>query len=584
VTISADLDKWIDESGEVSPQQREAVYADGNFFLLSRPGSGKTRTVGIRAARLAMQSPAVRVAATSYTNVAIRQIEATIRERGVVLDSRHFTGTIHKFLLDYVLYPFAHMLQIHEPLYLIHNEEWAKWPHVVYENDQRKRLSVASLHYSTSGVFRVHTEPTIGVSREAAETSQVAQIRQCKQECRSRGLVSLSDAMFYAQKILDEHPDICTAVAQRFDEIIVDEAQDTSDVQLRCLELLHETGKLRSLVLVGDTDQSIYSFQGAHPELCKALVGSRGLAEIKLTQNFRSSQLICNVTCRFCHRTDADEAVGEHRDCQIAPEIILYDHQQLRTAVDTFQARLQTHGIHERKAVVLTRGRSFRDQINGISKRPKGVPHLVASLGRLKAASNDRRTLDRDELRRAENELARMCWGDVAMLDDSERHLHVRREVMKLIRDLPGFDGSLDDWITQTRACVKATIAVLESSPASQAHHVVRSKDAFKNMAAADVFVTDKAPLLARTVHDVKGESHASVLLVVQPRHGQTDQAGLWSQPLLGAEVDEAQKEELRIAYVALTRAERYCAVALPANVDDASLQAYLGVGFVHAA
>ena len=40
-------------------------------------------------------------------------------------------------------------------------------------------------------------------------------------------------------------------------------------------------------------------------------------------------------------------------------------------------------------------------------------------------------------------------------------------------------------------------------------------------------------------------------------------------------------EEALRIAYVALTRAERYCAVALPANVDRASLDAYLGAGFV---
>ena len=53
----------------------------------------------------------------------------------------------------------------------------------------------------------------------------------------------------------------------------------------------------------------------------------------------------------------------------------------------------------------------------------------MGSLGRLKAAYIDKRTLDRDELRRAENELARMCWGDVAMLDDSERHnvLHTHR-------------------------------------------------------------------------------------------------------------------------------------------------------------
>ena len=578
---AVDLDKWIHESGEVSSQQREAIYADGNFFLLSRPGSGKTRTVGIRTARLGMQSPAVRVAATSYTNVAIEQIRRTVRERGVVLDGRHFTGTIHKFLLDYVLYPFAHLLGIHQPLHLIYNPEWSKWPHVIYNGDAKKRLSVAALHYSISADFRLHQDPSIGISRVEATSTEITQIRRCKMQCRERGLVSPSDAMFYAQKILEDNPAICAAVAERFDEIIVDEAQDTSDVQLRCLELLHETGKLRSLVLVGDMDQSIYSFQGASPDLCEALVASCALDEIKLTQNFRSSQLICNVTCRFCQRTDADQAVGEYRDCHIGPELLLYDPKNVHTAVEAFRVRLQAHGIEESRAVVLARRRSFRDQINGIPKRPKGVPHLVASLGRLKAAHLEKRTLHRDELRRAESEIARMCWGDTAMLEQSERHLQVRCEVMKLICDLPDLSGSLHDWITEARGCVKSLLAALETSPASQAHHVVKAKDAFKSILVADVFATDKAALFARTVHDVKGESHESVLLVVQPRHGQSDQAGLWSQPLLGADVDDDQKEELRIAYVALTRAERFCAVALPTNVDQISLQAYLGVGFV---
>lgn len=581
MTTAADLDGWISDSGQVSPQQGKAIYADGNFFLLSRPGSGKTRTAGIRTARLAMQSPALRVAATSYTNVAIGQIEATIRQRGVVLDSRHFTGTIHKFLLDYVLYPFAHLLNIRQPLHLIENEKWSKWPHVIYEGDPKKRLSVASLHYTATGAFRVHKDPKIGVPREAAATSEVTQVRNCKQECRKRGLVSFSDAMFYAKKILEDHAAIRNAVAERFDEIIVDEAQDTSDVQLRCLELLHETGKLRSLVLIGDVDQSIYSFQGAHPELCKGLVAARGLTEIELTQNFRSSQLICNVTCRFCHRDEADEAVGEHRDCSIVPELILYEPKKPHAAVEAYQARLAFHGIDEKRVAVLTRGRSFRDEINGISKRPKNVPHLVAALGRLKAASQEKRTLPREDLRRAESEIARMCWGDVAVLDDTERHLQVRREVMKLIRDIPELNGSLDEWITQARGCVKTTLSRLEANPASRPHDVVRSKQAFKSVSVVDVFATDKARLLARTVHDVKGESHASVLLVVQPRRGQSNQAELWSQPLLGAQVNDDQKEELRIAYVALTRAERYCAVALPSNVEDASLRAYLSAGFV---
>jgi DNA helicase-2/ATP-dependent DNA helicase PcrA len=579
VTTAAELEKWIDESARVSEQQRAAVRAGGNFFLLSRPGSGKTRTVGIRVARLATQLLPVRVAATSYTNVAIRQIEATIRERGVVLDSRHFTGTIHQFLLDYVLYPFSHLLKIKQPLNLIMDNEWSKWPHVIYKDDLKKRLPVGMLHYTTSGAFKVHKEPAIGVSRGEAETNQVTQVRERKQDARKRGLVSGSDAMFYAQKILTDYPMIGAAVAERFDEIIVDEAQDTSDVQLKCLELLHSSGKLRSLVLVGDMEQSIYSFMGAHPDSCEELVKKLDLVEIPLKQNFRSSQAICNVTCRFCGRADADEAVGSNKDCAITPEIVLYDAANPRSAVDIYKTRLATHGIGEQHAVVLARGRKFRDRINGLSSA-EGAHRFVTALGRLRAAYVEQRTVSRDELRIAERVMAQMAWGDAALIDDSERYLAVRRTIMSLVRDLPDFDGPLSDWISETREKVKTSLALLTDEPETKPQYVVKSKKAFETATASATFSTQPTSLLARTVHDAKGESHEAVLLVVQPRHGQTDQAGLWSAPLLGQEVDKGQKEELRIAYVALTRAERYCAVALPANVDSNWLDAYVGVGF----
>jgi superfamily I DNA/RNA helicase len=580
VTALADLDNWIDQSGLVSPQQREAIRAVGNFFLLSRPGSGKTRTVGIRVARQAAKQPATRIAATSYTNVAIRQIEATVRERGVVLDNRHFTGTIHQFLLSYVLYPFGHLLKIRQPLNLIMDDEWSKWPHVIYENDLKKRLSVAALHYTSSGSFKVHSRPTIGVSREDAEASQVDQVRQCKEDARRRGLVSGSDAMFYAQKILAENPLICAAVAERFDEIIVDEAQDTSDVQLKCLELLYASGKLRSLVLVGDMDQSIYSFQGAHPTLCEELVKTCGLAEVPLKQNFRSSQAICNVTCRFCGRKDADEAVGPNQDCAILPEILLFDPADPTSAVATYRARIAVHNVDETRAVVLARRGTFRDRINGRA-RPEAVHPLVVALARMRAAQLDQRTVNQQDLRLAERVLGQMAWGDTAFTHDPELHLSLRRALMTLIGALPNFERSLHTWITEARGSVATTLATLTTTPETKAQYVVKAKAPFKDINAADTFSAPPPGLVARTVHDVKGESHEAVLLVVQPRKGQSDQAGLWSAPLLGEEVEEAEREELRIAYVALTRAERYCAVALPANVEAASLNAYLGAGFV---
>lgn len=104
------LKKLIEDQSWISEEQREAILADGNFILLACPGSGKTRTVGLRAARLGLANPPLSVAATSYTNVAVDEIRNSAREAGLIPAEPHFVGTLHSFLLRFVFYPFGHLV------------------------------------------------------------------------------------------------------------------------------------------------------------------------------------------------------------------------------------------------------------------------------------------------------------------------------------------------------------------------------------------------------------------------------------------------------------------------------------------
>jgi superfamily I DNA/RNA helicase len=385
--------------------------------------------------------------------------------------------------------------------------------------------------------------------------------------------------MFYAQKLLETYPSITEAVADRFDELIVDEAQDTSDVQMRCLELLHGTGRLKSLVLVGDVDQSIYSFQGARPERLVQLAQECGLAELRLTENFRSSQAICDVTCRFCGRDTPDAAVGPNRDADLSPEILFYDPSEPRTAVELFARRLDELAVAQSRAVILVRAHRFRDEVNG---RPDSseVSPIVASLGRLVASLRDRRTIERDEVRSVERALADMAWGTPSEPDPDTAHA-VRDAVMTLLQTLPAMDGTLADWIEGAREAVKDVLPRLSDEPVRKPSNLIRKRAGDETIRASDVFSMESPTQWARTVHDAKGESHEAVLLVVEPpRRGWRAQAELWASPLIGEPVEADEAEELRIAYVALTRAERYCAVAMPADIDGEDLKPYANVGF----
>ncbi|GAA1204641.1 hypothetical protein GCM10009608_46110 [Pseudonocardia alaniniphila] len=86
-------------------------------------------------------------------------------------------------------------------------------------------------------------------------------------------------------------------------------------------------------------------------------------------------------------------------------------------------------------------------------------------------------------------------------------------------------------------------------------------------------------------MHNLKGESCDAVLLVAAPptRGNRQSEAQLWASPLMGRLVETRDEEELRILYVALTRARRYCAIALPDDTPAEILAAFSASGFVEA-
>ena len=116
--------------------------------------------------------------------------------------------------------------------------------------------------------------------------------------CTTSG-ATYDDAMYWSLLVLRRFPAVAAAVAGRFDELLVDEAQDTSELQLACLVELCTTDRLRSLVLVGDLEQSIYSFQGATPQELADVVRHRNLTPMSLVENHRSSQHLCDAAVHF---------------------------------------------------------------------------------------------------------------------------------------------------------------------------------------------------------------------------------------------------------------------------------------------
>lgn len=565
---------------ELTEEQANVVAADGNFLLLACPGSGKTFAAAARIGRLATEGH--KVAACSYTNVGAERIaDFVASEVGVLLGPEHYLGTLHGLLLRYVVFPFAHLIGAEKAAIVRGGDSW---PDFAYKNQHQKRISVGEFRHDPQGGL-IFARPARWVGDNAAAicaevSDRVAGIKDRLFE--SHGVMTADDAMWFALRILREHPVVAKALAGRFDELIVDEAQDTSELQLACLREIRESGALQSLVLIGDLEQSIYSFQGASAAGCRQLAEDCGLEVIPLGENHRSSQKLCNVAVHFCARPEPDRAVGEHRKCPIDPEVMLYSTDDPEATVGIFRERLEAHGIDPANAAVLARSETMIRHLSGqaevvkIEPNPKLVGRLAVSLangtvGRLDVA--------------AAQELVAYAAYDERNLDqlDPETRLRLRAATYVFIGALPPLEGDLQTWITATRPGLEAAVAQLVETPKHTAGQTLRSGASHAHHDATAAFSPPPKDLTPQTVHAIKGEDRDAVMVVVRKPHASdpAKQLELFEKALSGSEISAAQEEERRVTYVALTRAERYCLLAVPDNVRGRKVAEQLeGIGF----
>lgn len=574
------VERYVWDPDLVSEQQRDAVLHPGNYFLTACPGSGKTRTVGVRLAYWsAIDDEELgrtrRIAATSYTNTAVREVTRAAAEAGGSYSDPHFVGTLHRFLMQYVVRPLGSNLMgcastpriVASPKGRKENDEKLPVKHRYTETN----VSVWDLEWRADGSMTLPEIP-FALREKVDPDVFVEQLQEraiaAKNALARKGLLSMSDALYWAMRVLEDE-DLAQVVASRFDELIVDEVQDTSDVQQECIRRLSHGG-IRSLVFVGDLDQAIYGFAHAHPEDVRSLVSDTvGQTSIPLSENYRSSQKLCDVASHFAGGREPDAAVGKYRDYGVSPEIIFYEEDDIQTAVAAFQDRLATLDIQQSDGVVLCRLTRTTDSLAGIASvaLTGGLRDTVESVAAVRGSG----TLDRDAIRNVENMVLSQVDpdGELDSLDSDER-LKLRLGVMEVLDGLPPFETPAKRWAKAAREDLTALAATMVEDPSPLGARI-RAPQGNGDRSIAEIAGDSNSGLRIRTIHSAKGESIGATLLVAVAGAVSVD----WDSWLDGPE-----SEEVRVAYVALTRAERFSALALPRSCPSTLVDRYLERGF----
>jgi DNA helicase-2/ATP-dependent DNA helicase PcrA len=282
---------------DLNPAQRDAaVTTEGPLLVLAGAGSGKTRVLTSRVAHIVGDlrvSPA-EILAITFTNKAAEEMRSRLGDICGSGVRAMWVMTFHAMCVR-MLRADAEAVGLTRS-FTIYDADDAKRMITSVMKDLEldpKRYPPNAVAARISGAKNELIEPGEFESAAVSPIDKAAAkvFPRYRSRMRSANALDFDDLLVEAHRLLSENPAVLEAYQERFRYILVDEYQDTNHAQYRIVNLL--ASKYRNLMVVGDDDQSIYSWRGA--DIRNILEFERDYPDatvIRLEQNYRSTATI----------------------------------------------------------------------------------------------------------------------------------------------------------------------------------------------------------------------------------------------------------------------------------------------------
>ncbi|MBI5101510.1 MAG: ATP-dependent helicase, partial [Nitrospirae bacterium] len=395
-----------------------------------------------------------------------------------------------------------------------------------------------------------------------------------RQNLWRKGFLSSADARVIALQNLAKEgwaAGIGSALAARFQEVIVDEAQDCNPLDLNLLEWLRQSGL--PVTIVCDPDQAIYGFRHGNPAELRCFSSKyKADSRFRFTGNFRSSSPICSLAATLRTRTQPDDATGESSAMTIPIHVISYTGRTVPAAVgQAFTCLIESAGIkldqayilgHKRRSPLQSAGLATSTHTPGDSK----VALIAGAVGAFWSSSGSNR--EREAALRDVEKLILLFMGKIEkeepMAKAVERNgIHgrwLRRVALELIMSLPTNCKDNDDersaWLEALRSAVSNLGLECASGSTVKSFFRCPAKHDWSKLLNHEV----ATGLQCATVHEAKGREYDAVCLVIPPNRTPSNH----TEQLVVAWEGRSSAEALRVAYVGITRAKKLVVIAIP--------------------
>lgn len=284
---------------DLNDKQREAVSAEvGHHLVLAGAGSGKTRVLVHRIAYLIQVfgvSP-FSILAVTFTNKAANSMRSRIQDLLDFQTEGMWVGTFHG-LCHRLLRMHWREANLDQTFQIIDSDDQLRMI-----KRQIKELNIDENYWppkKAQGFINRQKENGIRANavKEANElyTQTLTRIYQAYEvACERARVIDFTELMLRVYEMWQRHPEILEQYRKRFRHILVDEFQDTNELQYRWLCLL--AGDSGFLTMVGDDDQSIYRWRGAQGnQNLEKFLKTFDVAIFKLEENYRSTEIILSA-------------------------------------------------------------------------------------------------------------------------------------------------------------------------------------------------------------------------------------------------------------------------------------------------
>ncbi|MGH7717757.1 MAG: ATP-dependent helicase, partial [Gemmatimonadaceae bacterium] len=291
----------------LNPSQREAVlHFEGPLLVLAGAGSGKTRVLTARIARLIEHhgvDPA-RILAVTFTNKAAEEMRERVARLLGAEPAGMWLGTFHAIG--------ARLLRREARLvgrtasFTIYDEDDS----LSFVRRLMDRLGIPAKQWSPKAIRAaisdaknalVPVEEYAGLAMDPLSRAASQVYSMMESALRESNAVDFDDLLVLPVRVLREHPDRLEHYRQRFQFILVDEYQDTNRAQYQLIKLLG--GEHGNVSVVGDDDQSIYGWRGA--DIRNILDFERDFPAarvVRLEENYRSTPEVLAVANHLSDR------------------------------------------------------------------------------------------------------------------------------------------------------------------------------------------------------------------------------------------------------------------------------------------